>query len=91
MDIVNRAFADEIQTLSPATFCLNSEWEEAGRRSFFADPVEACSSVSIVHFTALGKSWTYATSKARRRRPNAHPQFYDLWDKWRTTRDLILG
>jgi hypothetical protein len=91
MDIVNRTFADEIQTLPPATFCLNSEWEEARRPGFFADPVEACSSVSVVHFTALGKPWTYTTSEARRRRPNAHPQFYDLWDKWRTTRDLILG
>jgi lipopolysaccharide biosynthesis glycosyltransferase len=90
MEIINCEFANEIQSLPATVFCLNSEWEEANRLGFFSDPVEAYSSVSVVHFTALGKPWTYSTAEARRLRPNAHPIFYDLWDKWRTTRELIF-
>jgi hypothetical protein len=90
MDIISCEFANEIQSLPPTVFCLNSEWEDANRPGFFGDPVEAYSSVSVVHFTALGKPWTYSTAEAKRLRPNAHPLFYDLWDKWRTTRELIF-
>jgi alpha-N-acetylglucosamine transferase len=90
MDLINREFSGEIQSLPPATFCLNSEWEEANRPGFFADPVEAHARVSVVHFTALGKPWTYSTGDVRRLRPNAHPLFYDLWDKWRAAREALL-
>ena len=90
MEIINCEFANEIQSLPATVFCLNSEWEDTNGFSFFIDPVEAYSSVSLVHFTALGKPWRYSTAEARRLRPNAYPLFYDLWDKWRTTRELIL-
>jgi hypothetical protein len=90
MEIINAEFGHEIQSLPETVFCLNTEWEEANRPGYFPDPVEAYASVSVVHFTALGKPWTYTTAEARKLRPNAHPAFYDLWDKWRTTRDLVL-
>jgi hypothetical protein len=90
MDIINCEFSNEIQSLPPATFCLNTEWEDANQRGLFPDPVEAYDSVAVVHFTAVGKPWTYSTDEVRRLRPNAHPIFYDLWDKWRVTREAIL-
>jgi hypothetical protein len=90
MDLINREFAHEIQSLPLTSFCLNSEWEDADRPGFFADPVEAYSSVSVVHFTALGKPWAYSTDEVRSLRPNAHPLFYDMWDKWRATREAIF-
>jgi hypothetical protein len=91
MDIVNAEFGGETHTLPPETFCLSSEWEEAGRPGHFADPVEALATVSLVHFTALGKPWSYSPGEARRLRPHAHPAFYELFEAWRTTRDDLLG
>lgn len=90
MQILNREFAHEIQSLPPTAFCLNSEWEDARRPGYFADPAKAYASVSVVHFTALGKPWIYSTAEARRRRPNANPLFYEMWEKWRATRHMIL-
>lgn len=83
MDVVNAAFAGEIQTLRPETFSLNSEWEEDGRSGHFPDPVETRARVSLVHFSALGKPWSYSLKEVRRLRPNAHPIFYELWEEWR--------
>jgi hypothetical protein len=90
MEIINCEFAQDIQSLPATVFCLNSEWEEGDRPGFFGDPVAAYANVSVAHFTSLGKPWTYSTADAKRLRPNAHPLFYELWDKWRTTRELIL-
>jgi hypothetical protein len=90
MEIINSEFARDMETLPVTTFCLNSEWEQANRPGFFPGPVEAFESVSVVHFTALGKPWTYTTAEAETLRPNAHPIFYELWEKWRDARRLVL-
>lgn len=90
MDIVNAEFGAEIQTLPSGCFCLNSEWEDVDRPGFFGDFVDTYSKASIVHFTALGKPWSYSLDSVRRLRPNAHPVFYEMWETWRNTRDEIF-
>jgi hypothetical protein len=90
MDILNQVFASEIDTLPQDVFCLNSEWEQQGRPSIFADPKAAFKQVSLVHFTALGKPWSYSTPEAKIRRQQAHPEFFELWDRWRQARDAVF-
>lgn len=91
MEVVNNEFAGEIGTLPSSSFCLNSEWEVASRPGYFSDPSEAYSSVSLVHFTALGKPWMYSTDDVRRLRPHAHSAFYDMWDQWHTSRKAVVS
>jgi hypothetical protein len=91
MDIVNAEFEGEIHSLGPEIFCLNSEWEDKRRQGHFADPLDALARVSVVHFTALGKPWSYPAHEVRRLRPNAHPAFYELWERWRRAREDVLG
>lgn len=91
MDIINSEFQHEIQSLPQTTFCLNSEWIDANRPGHLGDPVEAYDSVSVVHFTAVGKPWTFSTAEVRQRKPNAHSRLYDTWDKWRLTREVVLS
>lgn len=91
MDIVNREFASEIESLSPAVFCLDSEWEDVDRPSIFGDMTEASSRVSVVHFSAMGKPWSHSVAEAKALRPRAHPFFFELRDRWRATRDMLLA
>lgn len=37
----------------------------------------------IIHFTALGKPWTYSAQEVTRRRREAHPAFADQFSRWR--------
>ncbi len=90
MDIINLEFSGEIQTLPPTAFCLNSEWADASRPGFLGDPQETYASVSVVHFSDLGKPWRYTGPEARILRPRAHRAFYELWDRWRAARDIVL-
>lgn len=90
MDILNREFSNEIHSLPETLFCLNSEWIDGNRPGHLADPVEAYDRVSVVHFTAVGKPWQYTTEEVRRRKPNAHPVLFDLWDQWRRAREAIF-
>ncbi|MGH2956738.1 MAG: glycosyltransferase [Solirubrobacterales bacterium] len=87
MDILNAAFAAEIHTLPRDAFCLNSEWEEEDRPGYFPDPVDAYARVSLVHFTALGKPWSYSPEEVHSLRPKAHPIFYELWERWKRASD----
>lgn len=89
MDIVNAEFGAEIHTLPAGLFCLNSEWEDVERPGFFGDFIDTYSKVAVVHFTALGKPWSYSSNKVRRLRPQAHRAFYDLWESWWKARDEI--
>ncbi len=90
MDIINSEFRSEIHTLPERVFCLNSEWEDVNRWGFFGDFDDTYSRVSVVHFSAVGKPWSYSLKDVRRVRPKAHPIFYELWETWRKTRDEIL-
>jgi len=91
MDIVNLEFGDAIHTLPADIICLNSEWEDVCRPSFFDDPDDACTKVHVVHFTALGKPWSYSPKRARRLRPRAHPFFHELWERWWQTREELFA
>jgi hypothetical protein len=39
--------------------------------------------VYILHFTALGKPWSYTVQSVRKRRPKAHPLFAQQFLLWR--------
>src|SRR5205085_2431775 len=82
MDIVNAEFGAEIQSLPAETFCLNSEWEVPNRSQHFTECIADPSSVSLVHFSAVGKPWSYSVEEARRARPRAEPFFLELWSRW---------
>jgi lipopolysaccharide biosynthesis glycosyltransferase len=90
MDIINVEFGAEIRTLPADLTCLDSEWEDARRKGFFADPLEAYSRASVIHFSVLGKPWSYAPDEVRRRRPRAHPIFYQIRETWWRTREEIF-
>jgi hypothetical protein len=89
MDILNAEFGTEIGSLPAGWFCLNSEWEDSRQPCVFGDPEEAYARAAVVHFTALGKPWSFPLAWVRRARPNAHPIFYELWERWRRARDEI--
>lgn len=91
MDILNGVFQGEIGTLPRETFLLNTEWEQQGRACWFGDPQQGFKQVSVVHFTALGKPWSYSTIEAKIRRHQAHPEFFELWDRWHRAHDAVFG
>jgi len=90
MDILNKEFAGEIDTLPRDTFSLNSEWEHQDKPGWFGNPQQALKQVSVVHFSALGKPWFYSTAEAKIRRQQAHPEFFELWDRWQRAHDAIF-
>ena len=89
MDILNAEFRLEIQSLRSGIFSLDSEWEHIDRPNFFGNPKEAYDNVSVVHFSSIGKPWSYSTRRVSRYRPSAHPIFLEMWDTWRSTRKEI--
>ncbi|GAB7347365.1 hypothetical protein MBLNU459_g4299t2 [Dothideomycetes sp. NU459] len=42
------------------------------------------SEASVLHFTALGKPWSFAVADVQSERPNAHPLFMEQFKMWRT-------
>ncbi len=90
MDIVNVEFKNEIYMLPAEYSCLNSEWEDLDRPFYFGDPEKSFQRIKVVHFTAIGKPWSYRPGTVRRLRPNAHPVFHLLWDRWWAMRNEIL-
>jgi glycogenin glucosyltransferase len=90
MDVINAEFDSEIESLPPKLTLLNSEWEDRRRPFAFEDPAEAFRNVSLIHMTALGKPWSYTPQRVRRLRPNAHPEFYRMWELWWQTRAEVL-
>lgn len=87
MDIVNHELRREITTLPPAITLLNSEWERGGR---LADPAGTYAKTSLVHFTALGKPWSYTPARVHALRADAHPLFFEMWERWWTAYDDVL-
>jgi len=90
MDIINLEFKDEIYYLPDEYGCLNSEWEDKDFTYHFGNPEKNSEKIKVVHFSALGKPWFYHPDKVDYLRPNAHPRFRILWEKWWSTRDQII-
>jgi len=90
MDIVNVELGGEIQTLPAGITCLDSEWEDTRRPGFFPDAAGCFSTVSLVHFAALGKPWSYSVTRGRRLRPHAYAAFHELRGRWWKTRDAVF-
>ena len=91
MEIINLEFKKEIHYLPDEYACLNSEWEDIDTPFHFGEPEKNFDTINIVHFTALGKPWSYHPKMVRKLRPNAHPIFYDLWEKWWAARNKVLN
>ncbi len=87
MDIVNEELRNEIRTLPADVVCLNSEWEDARRAGALGDLDMTFANMAVVHFSALGKPWSYSPKQAKRLRVFAHPAFHLLWDTWWNARD----
>ncbi|KAF8434225.1 nucleotide-diphospho-sugar transferase, partial [Terfezia claveryi] len=91
MDLVQRVFGNEIMTL-PGRYCtLNSHWEvndqpfwyhhEADERVHLDEQLEW--EKAVVHFTALGKPWSFTVGDVRYKRPEAHWVFAEMFGEWR--------
>lgn len=91
MDIINLEFKDELYLVPDEYACLNSEWANKDTKFYFGEPDKSYKKIRIVHFSDLGKPWFYHPKKVRRLRPNAHPVYYDLWEKWWAIRSEILN
>jgi hypothetical protein len=87
MDIVNEEFRNEIRTLPADVVCLNSEWEDAERAGALGEFDVTFANMAVVHFSALGKPWSYSPKQVRRLRASAHSAFHRLWDTWWNARD----
>lgn len=90
MDIINLEFKEEMYYLSDEYGCLNSEWENNETPYHFGNPDKNYERIKVVHFTAIGKPWFYHPDKICQLRPNTHPKFLDLWEKWWIARDQII-
>ena len=64
MDVINAEFGNEIHSLPPNLTLLNSEWEDRSRPHAFGDPSEAFRSLALIHFSALGKPWSYTPQRS---------------------------
>ncbi len=90
MDIINLEFKNEIHYLPDEYGCLNSEWEDKDHAFHFGSPEKNYEKIKIVHFSALGKPWFYHPDRISLLRPNSHPIFRVLWEKWWTVREQIF-
>lgn len=91
MDIFNLEFGRDVHRLPDEYLGLNSEWEDRTHPFHFGDPDDSYARVKLVHFSALGKPWSYSPAEARRLRPSAHRCFFDCWDQWWALRDEIVA
>ena len=89
MDVLNLEFGGELHRLPEGTFWLDSEWEDDRGPTVLGDRAALRDTVSVVHFTALGKPWSYAPSRARRLRPHAHSFFFELRETWWRAREQV--
>lgn len=82
----------------PAVYCsLNAFWEvneiprwmrsQASTDSERLEKLYA-EEVYVMHFTSLGKPWSYTEEQARSLRPNAHHLFAEQFDTWHRQREL---
>ncbi|KAJ3041059.1 hypothetical protein HDV00_009959 [Rhizophlyctis rosea] len=92
MDLINREFKQQMLIL-PGTYCtLNSFWETNSIPNFLTISSEKNDTERLkdfyhhqaiaLHFTALGKPWTFDEARAKELRPDAHPIFWEQFGKW---------
>ncbi|KAI1612419.1 nucleotide-diphospho-sugar transferase [Exophiala viscosa] len=99
MDLINTEFKGEILLLPPQFLALNSHWEtgmvpkwsdykqeSAVYDAGVIDPLTSIfhDDVYSLHFTALGKPWSFTVRSVHKLRPKAHPLFAEQFLLWRT-------
>lgn len=91
MDLINTEFAGEMLLLPDKFLALNSHWETGvvpawSDHTVLVDPLTSifAEDVYVLHFTALGKPWSFTVKNVRKLRPEAHPLFAEQFFLWRT-------
>jgi alpha-N-acetylglucosamine transferase len=91
MDIINLEFLNDTYYLPDEYSCLNSEWEDRDAPHHFGVASGSHGRIKLLHFTALGKPWSYRPATVRQLRPNADPEFYEHWESWWRVRDQVIA
>lgn len=91
MDVVNLAFADDLHWLPAEYLCLNAEYADSSNPTYFGDPTVSFARVRMIHFSDLGKPWSYTPQTVRRMRPRAHAPFHEIWRRWWELREDVIA
>jgi alpha-N-acetylglucosamine transferase len=88
MDILNAEFAHEVMFLPDTYGSLNGIWSQEPyvndtRTKLLQDDT------FLVHFSDLGKPWSYTPEQIRHHRPTSHPGYYTLFELWRHTSEHV--
>jgi len=89
MEVLNSVFKSQIHYLPSGYFRLNGDWGDRNFLPVYGDPEMGLEKVQLVHFTDLGKPWSYHPQMVRRLRPNARRRYYEFWDMWWATREEL--
>ncbi|KAH6957649.1 alphaN-acetylglucosamine transferase [Ilyonectria sp. MPI-CAGE-AT-0026] len=96
MDLINVLFHDPSVRLPGSYVTLNSHWEDKNLPSWFESKstLESLASdwdlyslylqAHVIHFTAVGKPWTYDMDTVQRMKPYAHDLLLKQWERWRS-------
>jgi lipopolysaccharide biosynthesis glycosyltransferase len=85
MDLLNHLFIDSAILLPGQLLCLNSHWETKDTAAFGNITLNELKAMcGTLHFTALGKPWSYPNNMAQDLRPNADPWLPETYRWWWT-------
>eukprot|EP01126_Amoeba_proteus_P028570 TRINITY_DN2817_c0_g1_i15.p1 TRINITY_DN2817_c0_g1~~TRINITY_DN2817_c0_g1_i15.p1 ORF type:complete len:308 (+),score=41.62 TRINITY_DN2817_c0_g1_i15:82-1005(+) len=83
LDVLNDLYINSTFLLPGYVMCLNSHWETGDTAAFGGISLsELRDKCSLLHFTALGKPWTYPGDLPRRYRPASDPWFSETFETW---------
>jgi len=86
MDMINLEFINECLLLPNDYSRLNSEWDLSDGIHKFDYGVsleEMYANAYIIHFSDLGKPWSFTPEASQSLRPSATNMFHDLYGQWR--------
>lgn len=92
IDIINVLFQDRPLRLSGKYTTLNSHWGDWNAPPWFDSATTSASTedledlyhqAQVIHFTAVGKPWSYQVKEVRQRKPKAHEVLFQQWERWR--------
>lgn len=96
MDIINKVFQGTSPLLPGAYSTLNSHWEDWNLPLWSEIRSTSETSVSswdlynlylesyVIHFTAIGKPWSYDLASIKEKKPYAHKALVQQWERWRS-------